>query len=343
MERMVLKNAARKFLMGLLVTIILIVIYTFWDNSRIKIVKQDIIIDHLPKELEGYKILQITDLHNKEFGKNQSRLLKLINSIDYDSIVFTGDMILNSETKNYKPFYDLLNGIRNKENAIYISGNEDPEAYYVNSKGELVKSQFVKGIEKRGVKLLESVYSVKKNNSSINFVDFEMSILNPSKSYVSTNGIFLPAYTRTVQYANHREKLLKEISSINHLNNNDILIALNHFPVVDERIDTLLNDPNLKYKDRNYDLVIAGHYHGGQIRIPFIGALFVPESWYKNNGLFPPQNRVKGLWKYKHTKQYVSTGLGSSEAIPMMKFRLFNPPEINVLTLKSGKKTGIKK
>ncbi|PEL07010.1 hypothetical protein CN601_20175 [Bacillus sp. AFS017336] len=333
-----LKNARRKFLIVLLVAILLLVIYTIWDNNRIKIVKQDIIIDHLPKDLEGYKILQITDLHSKEFGKNQRRLLQSINSIDYDSIVFTGDMALNNETKKYKPFYDLLKGIRNKENAIYIPGNDDPEAYFVNSKGELAKTEFVKGIEKRGVKFLESVYSVKKNNSSINFVDFEASILNPTQSYVRVNGIFVPAYERTVQYTDHREKLLSEVSSIDHLNKNDILIALNHFPVVDARIDTLLNDPNLKFKDRKYDLIIAGHYHGGQIRIPFIGALFVPESWYKNNGLFPPQNRVKGLWEYKHTKQYVSAGLGSSEAIPLLKFRFFNPPEINVLTLKSSKK-----
>jgi len=44
---------------------------------------------------------------------------------------------------------------------------------------------------------------------------------------------------------------------------------------------------------------------------------------------------VKGLWEYKQTKQYVSAGLGTSDAIPFLKFRLFNPPEINVLTLKS--------
>lgn len=338
MERMGLKKAKHTFLIVMLVTIILLVTHTYWHNSHIKIVKQDIIINHLPKELEGYKILQITDLHNKEFGKNQNRLIKSINSIDYDSIVFTGDMVFNKEIKNYKPFYDLLAGIRNKENAIYVPGNEDPEAYYVNSKGDLVKSKFIKEIEKRGVKFLESVYSVKKNNSSINFVDFEMSILNPALDYKPTNGIFSPDYMGTVQYANHREKLLGEISSIDHLKNNDILIALNHFPVVDARIDTLLNNQNLKFKDRKYDLIIAGHYHGGQIRFPLIGALFVPEAWYKRNGLFPPQNRVRGLWEYKHTKQYVSTGLGSSEAIPGLKFRLFNPPEINVLTLKSSKK-----
>lgn len=333
-----LKNKLAKVVAGLIILFICaLVIYLIWDNNRITITKQNILVDHLPKEFEGYKILQITDLHSKEFGKNQSRLLKSINSTDYDAIVFTGDMILKSQITNIKPFYQLLEGIQNKENAIYIPGNEDPESYYVNSKGVLVKSKFIKGIEKRGVKFLESVYSVKKNNSKINFVDFETSILNASQSEKQTNGIFLPEYVQTKQYIEHRKSLIKEMSSINHLIKNDVLIALNHYPIVDTRIDSLLNDTSLKFKDRKYDLIIAGHYHGGQIRLPFIGAPFVPEGWYKWGGLFPPQNRVKGLWEYKHTKQYVSTGLGSSNFIPFLKFRLFNPPEINVLTLKQKK------
>ncbi|UPM54151.1 metallophosphoesterase [Gottfriedia acidiceleris] len=333
-----MKNKLAKVVAGLIILFICaLVIYIILDNNRITIAKQDVLVDHLSKEFEGYKILQITDLHGKEFGKNQSRLLKSINSINYDAIVFTGDMVLKSQSTNIKPFYQLLDGLKNKENAIYIPGNEDPESYYVNSKGVLVKSEFVKGIEKRGVKFLESVYSVKKSNSSINFVDFETSILEPSQSEKQTNGIFLPEYSQTKQYFEHRKTLMKEISGINHLKKNNVLIALNHYPIVDTRIDTLLNDSSLKFKDRKYDLIIAGHYHGGQIRLPFIGAPFVPEGWYKWGGLFPPQNRVKGLWEYKHTKQYVSTGLGSSNFIPFLKFRLFNPPEINILTLKQKK------
>ncbi|MFF2877270.1 metallophosphoesterase [Gottfriedia sp. NPDC057991] len=332
-----MRNKRIKVVIGLIILICFLTIYTIWDNNRITIANQDIIINHLPKEFEGYKILQITDLHGKEFGKNQSRLLKSINSINYDAIVFTGDMVLKSQSTNIKPFYQLLDGLKNKENAIYIPGNEDPEAYYVNSKGELVKSKFIKGIEKRGVKFLESVYTVKKNNSSINFVDFETSILDPSQSDKQTNGIFLPEYVQTKQYIEHRKSLIKEMSGIKHLKKNDVLIALNHYPIVDTRIDSLLNDSSLKFRNRKYDLIIAGHYHGGQICLPFIGALFVPEGWYKWGGLLPPQNRVKGLWEYKNTKQYVSTGLGSSNFIRFLKFRLFNPPEINVLTLKQKK------
>lgn len=116
------------------------------------------------------------------------------------------------------------------------------------------------------------------------------------------------------------------------LGSDEIVIALNHYPIADERIDYIKKDPATEWVD--LDLIIAGHYHGGQIRVPFLGALFVPEPWYEPHSFFPPQDRVKGLWEYAETKQYVSAGLGTSDAIPFLKFRLFNPPEINVMTLK---------
>ena len=314
------------------IIIFTILIYVVWDNNRIKVVKQDIEIEHLTKEFDDFKILQVTDLHGKEFGKNQTRLLKSINSIDYDVIVFTGDMLSHRKNNRFQPFYKLLDGIHNKENAIFIPGNEDPESYYVNSQGKLEKSEFIKGIEKRGVTFLESVHSLKKREATISFVDFELSIQNRTYPEQQVAGIFKQEIQRTKQYDNHRKQLLEEMTILDQSNREDILIALNHNPVVDARINQLKSDSALNF--RNYDLIIAGHYHGGQIRLPLVGALFVPEAWNERNGLFPPQDRVKGLWEYKDTKQFVSTGLGSSDAIPFLKFRLFNPPEINIITLK---------
>ena len=294
--------------------IAVVVGYTVWDNQRITIAKQDIIIKDLPKELEGLSIVQITDLHEKEFGENQERLINAINSIHYDAIVFTGDMMKNN-SKNAVPFYTLIEGIENKQHALFVSGNTDPKSYRTSS-GNLAKSEFIKNMENKRVRLLDSTYTVKRGNFHVQFVNFEWSLKTENKSKINEN------------FLSKNENYPKKETS-------DLIIGLNHFPLVDSHIDALLRDPSVTF--RYYDLIMAGHYHGGQFRIPFFGALFVPEAWYEKSGLFPPQDRVKGLWEYKHIKQYVSTGLGSNGPIPFLNFRLFDPPEINVLTFKNGK------
>ncbi|WP_161493876.1 metallophosphoesterase [Virgibacillus necropolis] len=306
-----------------LVVLVVLAIYTFWDNNRITVVKQDIAIDDLPEQLDGFKILQISDLHEKVFGKNQKKLINAINSIEYDAIVFTGDMMDGVSSTNYKPFYTVLEGIKGKEHAWYVPGNADPESYQVNQ--TINKSEFVQGMEKRGVTFLESYETVSMDGATLSFVNFELSIGNVG----IPNGIPKPSYASNKKYLTYQQGLLEELNKAADL---DVLIALNHYPVVDSRIDHIEDATDLKLRD--YDLLITGHYHGGQIRLPFIGALFVPEAWYGNGGFFPPQDRVKGLWEYKGLKQYVSTGLGSSDAISFLKFRLFNSPQINILTLK---------
>ncbi|KHE66951.1 hypothetical protein LD39_20070, partial [Halobacillus sp. BBL2006] len=145
------------------------------------------------------------------------------------------------------------------------------------------------------------------------------------------NGRTSPPLGKNNVFVTYQNKLLQEWKGFEK-EDNEVLIALNHYPVIDERIDQLKG--TTYYKFRDYDLIIAGHYHGGQIRIPFLGALIVPEAFYDFGGLFPPQDRVKGLWEYKGVKQYVSAGLGSSDAVGFLNFRLFNTPEINLLTLR---------
>lgn len=81
-------------------------------------------------------------------------------------------------------------------------------------------------------------------------------------------------------------------------------------------------------------MVLAGHYHGGQWRIPFYGAVFVPDA-FSDVYLFPNQDEVKGLVTWGNTNEYVSAGLGANNRFKFLEFRLFNSPEINLLTLKS--------
>ncbi|WP_164667434.1 metallophosphoesterase [Virgibacillus doumboii] len=320
-----MKKIGGRILLGILLAFVVLIVYTIWDNNRITITEQKVMIEDLPEQLKGFRILHVTDLHEKEFGNNQAKLIDAINAINYDAIVFTGDMLDSTQSTDFTSFYTLLEGITNKENAWFVPGNTDPYSYQFNP--DIEKSEFIKGMEKRGVKLLESIDTAEIDGSEVHFVNFELAIVKDSEHVGISNGVVTPPYESNEKYIAHRKQLWEGMEKIE---DEKTVIALNHYPVVDARIDYIKNSSSKVLRD--FDLIMAGHYHGGQIRLPFVGALFVPEPWY-NNSFFPPKDRVNGLWEYKQMKQYVSTGLGSSDSILFLKFRLFNPPEINLITL----------
>ena len=107
-------------------------------------------------------------------------------------------------------------------------------------------------------------------------------------------------------------------------------IGITHYPWNNSFYD------NAREHVGKYDLVIAGHYHGGQIRIPFYGALFIPNI--NDAEFFPKQSDVSGYNVYGDYNQYVSRGLGAGKlGSTNLKFRLFNTPEINLITLVKNK------
>ncbi|MFD1705956.1 metallophosphoesterase [Siminovitchia sediminis] len=313
----------------MLLILIGLVIYILWDNNRIVVRKENIVLDHLPEQLQGFSILQISDLHEKEFGKNNKRLIEQINSLEYDAIVFTGDMLDGAESDNYEYFYSLIEGIHNKELALFVYGNSDPPSYQTAPVFE--KSEFIRGMEKRGVQFLETIETLEVDKAKIHFINFEWAIITNPEYIGRVNGTYRPSYHRHDKYLDYQGGLWDKTKNIEDIVSSDVTVALNHFPIAEPRVDYIQSDPNTEW--RNFDLILSGHYHGGQIRLPFVGALYIPEPWYEPNSFYPPQDRVKGLWKYKTTFHYVSAGLGSSDAISFLEFRLFNPPEMNLLKL----------
>ena len=76
------------------------------------------------------------------------------------------------------------------------------------------------------------------------------------------------------------------------------------------------------YAEKDIDLVLTGHAHGGQFRLPFVGGVYAP-----NQGLFPEYD--SGMFAEEDTYMIVSRGLGNS----LFPFRLNNRPEVIVVTL----------
>jgi len=84
---------------------------------------------------------------------------------------------------------------------------------------------------------------------------------------------------------------------------------------------------------RYASLILAGHYNGGQWRLPFAGAIYVPEL-----GWFPKDSLVQGLSYVEGIPQHISPGLGSDPHYEYMPGRVFNPPVMTriVLTRKAN-------
>ena len=93
-------------------------------------------------------------------------------------------------------------------------------------------------------------------------------------------------------------------------------------------------------KDNTINLILAGHSHGGQWRIPFYGAVFISNVY--GSRWFPSQESVSGLTIWSGYQQYVSRGLGASGRSGWIKQRWFNPPEVNVLTQRNLQNRNLK-
>lgn len=85
-------------------------------------------------------------------------------------------------------------------------------------------------------------------------------------------------------------------------------------------------------KNSGFDLILSGHMHGGQIRIPHFGGIFSPRSSISENHRFLFPKYSAGLYTYNTCHMIVSRGLGNPTPIP----RFFNRPELCIITLKKN-------
>lgn len=93
---------------GYVIVIGLTLIYNVYDNNRFILKEESVYIENLPLAFEGLTILQISDLHGKSFGRNQTNLTSQINRLDYDVIAFTGDM--ETTVRSFEPFMSCWMG-----------------------------------------------------------------------------------------------------------------------------------------------------------------------------------------------------------------------------------------
>ncbi len=274
-------------LISLAILVTILMIWIVWENNSPVATEYELKSQKISESFDGYTIAHISDLHNDSLGKDNKRVIDLIVDAQPDIIAITGDMIDSYHT-DADIAIDFINKVQKIAPCYYVTGNH--EARLPNEYNELKTAMI-----DCGVTILENTtHTITIDGGSISLV-----------------GIDDPSFKSP--YVVHGPEIIDEQLKNLNLTNEYYSILLSHRPEV--------FDIYVKYK---VNLVLSGHAHGGQFRLPFVGGIFAP-----NQGFFPKYDA--GIHTEGDCSMIVNRGIGNS----VFPFRLNNRPEVVIIELKS--------
>ncbi len=246
----------------------------FYGRFDFKVNRYELKFDNLPKEFNNYKIVHISDLHLENFRKNHDKLkeaINIINELNPDIIVFTGDLVSNL-TAEANGFENILSELNAKDGIFAVTGNHDYGTYVKWPDDEMKKQNF-KQLQEFYSKinwnlLLNEKIEIRRNTSKLVIAGIESSGKPPFKGKADINSALI----------NTREE--------------DFVILLSHDP-------SFWKLEILKYK--NIMLTLSGHTHSMQIACcnnKYSPSSLVYKEWY-------------GEYKFENKFLIVNNGLGS--------------------------------
>ena len=278
-------NRKRKIIIAVILILTLFLTWIIWTNLAIKTTDITIENNKIPEEFNNFKIAQVSDLHNRKLG---DRLIKIIQNESPDIIVVTGDLVDSSHT-DFDTAMEFIDSAMKIAPVYYVTGNH--EAWLNN----------FEDLEKR------------LTDSGVHMLDNKCQWLTKGDAKINIAGVKDPDFIERTSLDGIQGAIVTE--SLKPLLNNEYYnIVLSHRPELFE-----------EYVNMQADLVLTGHAHGGQVRIPFVGGLIAP-----NQGLFP--HYTEGVYSKDNTDMVVSRGLGNS----VISVRINNTPELFMITLKKS-------
>ena len=284
---MIAKKKKFIFLAVAAAVLVALVIWIAWGNTALELNTYTISSSKLPQSFDGYRIAHVSDLHNTEMGKDNEKLLAMLRDADPDMIAITGDLI-DSRNTDIEVALKFVREAVKIAPCYYVTGNHEAR---VNEYGELKA-----GMETAGVTVLEDVRT-------------EISMEGATITLIGVND---PSYQTDYLFGDSETVLNTKLEEL-HTEDGEFTVLLSHRP---ELFDA--------YTDHGIDLVLSGHAHGGQFRLPFIGGLVAP-----NQGIFPEYDA--GIYTEGNTNMLVSRGIGNS----ILPFRINNRPEVILIELQA--------
>ena len=266
------KSFFRKSLWAMLIAPILFCYGFLIERNQCQIKNIEIESNDIPQSFNGYKIVQISDLHLHSFKGREKTLQKFVNEINNqnaDLVVFTGDLV------SYGPWEldgldTILSKIKSKDGIYSVLGNHDYSAY--SNFPDSIKHKYVDELKDRQFKigwnlLLDENVSLIRDNDTISLIGVEN---------ISTHRAFL-------SFGNLQNAIKNSSGSFK--------ILLSHDPTHWE----------LEVKDTaEIDLMLSGHTHAMQFSI---------FGWSPSSFIF---KEVAGLFKHNDQYLYVNIGLGET-------------------------------
>jgi len=276
-------------ILALMIVAVVLIGWIVWDNTRIVVTEIEIDSVQLPESFDGYRIAHVSDLHNDEFGENNEKLLALIESAEPDMIAITGDLLDSRRT-------DVEKALNFVQQAVKIA-----PCYYVTGNHESREGKTYEQLEKG---MIEAGVTVLRNDKRL---------LERDGDAIMVAGIDDPRFVLNTDRQAKMENVIGNVLTglLQDEPKEQFTLLLSHRPELFEL-----------YCSYDLDLVLTGHVHGGQVRIPGIGGVIGP-----GQGLLPDYDA--GLYSEGDTSMILSRGLGQS----IIPFRINNPPELVVVTL----------
>lgn len=240
----------------------------------------------------SYKIVFLSDLHNKEYGKDNHKLLEAIRNEKPDAIYIGGDMLTARTSDSMSGSMNFIRALADDYPVYYGAGNHEFRIFLYPEDYGNMRDEFLDYMNKDGIHLLgNSFFDDKEKNIRIYGSEIDR--------------IYYKRFHKTPMDSKYMEQILEKPDDEKF----NILLA--HNPIYFE-----------EYAFWGADLILAGHVHGGLMRLPILGGVVSPMMTF-----FPKYDG--GMFIEFCKTMIVSRGLGT-HTIPI---RIFNPGEIDVIEI----------